>query len=353
MPMKYQHYHYQDFLTDDEFITWVLSPDAASDTFWGEFLVRYPAQQPVVEKARRAVLKVSESATATASEEEMAEIWGGIRRNVTIRQAVRSRNRVRWGAGIAASLLLLLVAFPVLKKRAVEKETAFLSDGFEKQTIHIRNDAHVVLHHRLPDSSLVVLQPGSAVQYAAGFSGALREVLLEGEGYFNVTKQPERAFQVFSQDLVVSVLGTSFSVKNNAGNLSVEVETGSVSVYRQDGQAGSSTAVVLGANEKVDLAAGSTELKKSIVTEPMPVLSDLELHTFAFDNEPVAVIFEALERVYGIEIVYPATIMSGCRLTTSLSNETLFEKLDVICAALGASYRVDGTRVRLDGKKCR
>lgn len=88
----------------------------------------------------------------------------------------------------------------------------------------------------LPDSSRIFLNARSAIRYPAGFDGKTRTVqLLQGQAYFDVTKQ-ETPFIVESREgMQTIVLGTSFTVMADsvAGHLQVAVKTGKVRVDRQ------------------------------------------------------------------------------------------------------------------------
>lgn len=53
------HYMEEDFALDDDFCRWVLHPDAASETFWGDWLARRPHQQEAVGEARELVCWLS------------------------------------------------------------------------------------------------------------------------------------------------------------------------------------------------------------------------------------------------------------------------------------------------------
>jgi hypothetical protein len=44
--------------------------------------------------------------------------------------------------------------------------------------------------------------------------------------------------------------------------------------------------------------------------------------------------------------------MDNCRLTTSLTNENLFEKLDIICAGIEANYKVVDAQVIISSNGC-
>lgn len=66
----------------------------------------------------------------------------------------------------------------------------------------------------LPDSSTVWLNSGSTLVYPSAFKDGRRDVKLEGEGYFTVTKNAHKPFTVNTPNGYVTVLGTVFNVKS-------------------------------------------------------------------------------------------------------------------------------------------
>ena len=64
----------------------------------------------------------------------------------------------------------------------------------------------------LPDGSHVWLNRNSRLRYYNDLQGKLRKVRIEGEGYFDVAKDPEHPFVVEAGDLSITALGTSFTL---------------------------------------------------------------------------------------------------------------------------------------------
>ncbi|MBK1440211.1 FecR domain-containing protein [Parapedobacter sp. ISTM3] len=64
----------------------------------------------------------------------------------------------------------------------------------------------------LPDGTRVTLNAGSVLSFPHRFPENKREVSLIGEGFFEVAHQPDRPFYVYSENMQVKVLGTSFNV---------------------------------------------------------------------------------------------------------------------------------------------
>jgi transmembrane sensor len=86
----------------------------------------------------------------------------------------------------------------------------------------------------LPDGSRVYLNQGSEITYPGGFDHE-RTVRLLGEAFFEIMSDPVNPFTVRSGNVVVSVLGTSFNVKQagQAGEVEVYVESGKVRVGKE------------------------------------------------------------------------------------------------------------------------
>ncbi len=66
----------------------------------------------------------------------------------------------------------------------------------------------------LPDSSKVWLNAGSQLTFPTVFNEKERQVYLEGEGYFDVKKDIDRPFHVYTSNMMVRVLGTTFNVSS-------------------------------------------------------------------------------------------------------------------------------------------
>lgn len=81
----------------------------------------------------------------------------------------------------------------------------------------------------LDDGSIVRLAPDSAIDVSYG-GGARRVRLLRGEAFFEVKPDPTRPFQVVTDSVETTVLGTSFNVRIAREGPEVSVRTGLVGV---------------------------------------------------------------------------------------------------------------------------
>ncbi|MBT9394853.1 FecR domain-containing protein [Hymenobacter sp. NST-14] len=265
---------------------------------------------------------------------------------------------VRWAAALALLalgigwLLLATGRFPAPSSQNPLTATA-ISNGWTRRS----NPTRQVLAFRLPDSSRVSLHPGSSVRYATAFAGARREVHLVGEAFFQVSKNPRRPFLVLTEQVVTTVLGTSFRVKAYAGGkeATVAVRTGKVAVQAREGARLSASpaqpaagGVLLLPNQQVVYSASQRRLKKELVARPVV----LAPQSFEFEERPVAEVLAALEKAYGVTIVYDKARLAACTVSITFYDEPLFDKLGLLCKSLGAYYTLSDTNILIHSPGC-
>ena len=97
--------------------------------------------------------------------------------------------------------------------RQTERAAAVMLLPLVGSMIEIRSTTGMVSSVTLPDDTRVWLNSNSYLRYPAKFTGKERRVVLYGEGYFDVTKDPERKFVVEAQSTEIEVYGTEFNVE--------------------------------------------------------------------------------------------------------------------------------------------
>jgi transmembrane sensor len=130
--------------------------------------------------------------------------------------------------GIAAAigvLCCLAALFYVRRIQSIEPSVVVTALGEKKQI-------------KLGDGTIVWLNAASKLRYPAQFSGKTREVMLEGEAFFDVAKNADMPFVINSGTLKTTVLGTSFNVRayQEDKTMTVAVVTGNVKVSSPDSE---------------------------------------------------------------------------------------------------------------------
>jgi hypothetical protein len=86
---------------------------------------------------------------------------------------------------------------------------------------------------------------------------------------------------------------------------------------------------------------------------PQPLIKTEEIKRLRFEAAPVTEIFLAMEKIYGVDIVFDEVIYSSCKLTTSLANGGLFDRLNIVTNAIGATYTINENTIVISGTGCK
>ncbi|MFO0686188.1 MAG: FecR domain-containing protein [Sandaracinus sp.] len=167
--------------------------------------------------------KLGEHVAPALDEARHDRQWKAVRAG-TIR-AARLRPMLA-GAGVLAAAAAAVLIF-TLGRTSAELPTVTLAEGSVIETSEGASEA------RLVDGSEVALSPGTRLEVAeADEESDVEVVLARGAATFEVTRNPRRTFTVRAGDVRVVVVGTHFTVRNDAdGTARVDVERGIVEVH--------------------------------------------------------------------------------------------------------------------------
>jgi transmembrane sensor len=358
--MDYYQFTAEDFAADDYFKEWVCSPKADSDAFWRDFLRECPERYYQVEEARRLILGLSQLVPAPQVSQSVPLIWARIEDSLQVHSTPGKYTQWRWYTGmlsIAAVLSVLVGAGWLWWSRASLPAHSEVVNVASAEWTEAVNEADKTMLLQLSDGSIVKLEKNSRLKYPAEFGDSKREVHLEGGAFFEVQKNPKRPFLVFANGLVTRVLGTSFHVKayQKDPNVTVAVRSGRVSVYadhRDTQQDPEAKGVVLTPNQQAVFQRNKAIISKIVVESPILLLPPSEVARFVFEEAPATEVFAALEKSYGIEVVFDEEVLKECTLTINLTDENLFQKLEVICKVLDARYKLIDGQVIIYSKGC-
>jgi transmembrane sensor len=288
-----------------------------------------------------------------------ARLWDNLQ--LKIKRTKKSSFYYTWR--VAAAILLLVATGAVLYFSQyiftpAEESVAVKDFGSKYTGIHlIENKTAIPRLVKLADGSEVTLKPGSELRVASVFTNNKREVYLTGEAFFHVKRDTLRPFLVYANEVITKVLGTSFTVKayKGARQTTVAVMTGKVSVSTNPEviqKKHTTQEVILTPNQEAVYNRAINKVTKKLVDVPRIVLEKPTLFEMKYESTPVGKIFEVLEVNYGVEIQYDEKILSECFLTTSMSDEGLYQRIEIICKAIGAEYTIQDTTITVTGKGC-
>ncbi len=368
---NYTNYYIEDFVLDADFQKWVRYQDETSLNFWNNFRLKYPKQAGDLDAAEILLRGIYRPQFEIASEEEIQkEIAFLISRIQTNRlqpslveeeQLVSKPRRIGVKWWFSAACIALMVCFGIWFALRVNKQSTGIASLESKVMVEKSNSGSVNQIVKLEDGSTVELWPGAVVRYAPHFDVNIREVRLSGEALFRVTKDSDRPFLVYANDLVTRVLGTTFLVRCFKGSKesTIEVTEGKVSVYRQadfelvgQGSQNLSKGIILTANQKVVFQKEENLMTKSLIDIPKIVLSMKAQPAFVYRNTPIGEVLTDIERAYQVDIIFDKEQLKDCPITAVLVNQTLMEKIEIICETVEARFEVLDGQIVVYGKKC-
>lgn len=276
----------------------------------------------------------------------------------------RSRSSAGMWTGIAAAVagFLLITGYVFFKEET--RIPTFLAVQSVQGVKECTNTSGKPEKITFEDGSSVVLEKNAVIKYPAHFSADLREVTLEGAGFFQISKDASRPFMVYSKDVVTRVLGTSFMIKTGTSGKSTEVSvhTGKVQLSPASGSLaivkgilGTDKSIFLTPNQKAVFINDQKVFEKMLVSNPEPVTAELRnaeiKDAFAFNDAPLAEVIAQLIKTYEIDFIVENGALYNNTFTGDLSEQSLYNKLDFLCESIKATYEISGTSIIIKSKK--
>ncbi|MDC6367790.1 MULTISPECIES: FecR family protein [Flavobacteriaceae] len=185
----------------------------------------------------------------------------------------------------------------------------------------------------LSDGTRIHLNSGSSLTYPVSFAGKEnRTVSLEGEAFFEVSKDAKRPFTVNTAELDIEVLGTEFNVSayREDNQVYTTLREGSVKVNNSNGE------FLLEPNDQTVWDKASQTMEKRVV--------DVSRFTAWMDDEIVFTstsfdeILKILERHHDIKIINTLPDISNERFTARFDKESIDQIMNYFSKSYGFNY---------------
>ena len=196
----------------------------------------------------------------------------------------------------------------------------------------------------LPDGSKVWMNESSKLTFDWENNQVKRAVVYEGEGFFDITKDPNKPFIIEGPKSTVTVLGTSFNYRDypDEGIADVEVLTGKVKfkVGQLEKEVEPQERGFINDTDQVDV--------KSAKNLNADSWRDLSLQ---FLNTPLGEILEDLGRHYHVVFSQENLGIKDCTYTSNFTDESLEDVLRVIERISGGEVKekADGSYQLIGG----
>lgn len=255
--------------------------------------------------------------------------------------------RSLWRMG-AAAVVLIVASLVVYRFLAPRRTPAGSELALQTITVPAGHSKMVTL----ADGSLIQLNGGTTLRFAQAFTGATRDVWLDGEAFFEVSKDAAHPFIIHSAAITTTVLGTSFNVRSyrDQSLSEVAVATGKVRVAIT-GQAATDPVVYLTPGQKTSYHPGNGIGLQTGKTEITAVGSWKQRH-FYYDQAPLSVILTDLENAYGTRFHVKNQALLQCTYTVTFKSMTAAQILHTLTLMSDVRFNKKDSLMEVSGEAC-
>jgi len=338
----------EDFLIDNTFQHYCAGTDQLSVAYWKKYISQHPEQNEVIRQAENLYRILSGNKT------KLNESVLNFQQSFD-RKRPTKRLAIWWSA--AASLLLVIGAAIYFGRE----------DNTIAQTISYTytTQAGQKKEITLPDGSKVLLNAKSSIKLDKDFNKTNRKILLEGEAFFDVKHNKEKAFKVFTADFQINVLGTAFNVKAYPDEVTSEATLirGLITMQTK-GDMGIITlkpsqkvtfyknrvAEKTHANVRRRINANRPEItinhyqliKENVVLETAWTQNKLEIY-----DQDFAQLKSTLEKWYNVKIIFIDPEVQKYRFTATFSNESITQVLEALKQVENFKYEIKENQISI------
>ena len=325
-----ENYHEpEELLSDPSFLDWYFKTGEGKDEIWEQWMAANPGGRELVQQAvdilnstrlpeleiparqidmaETALMQKISFLPETASSPEAAPVAMPVHRDR------------RW---IAAACILVLLGAGL-----------FITKYRHPAQPEVKTAYGQISRQQLPDGTEVTMNANSRLSYSTGWKdGADREVWVNGEAFFHVTKTPQKSrFIVHTDHFDIIVTGTQFNVVNRHGKDNVLLQEGSIILHTRDGR-------------DLHLTPGDFVEFTSDQLAKRPAKNDSLLawreQRLVFDKTPLRELITIINEQYGIPVRLADDSIGGRTISAILPNNNL----DVLLQALEATSEFDVVR---------
>jgi len=245
---------------------------------------------------------------------------------------------------VAAFLLIPIIGFGILYWVSQQNQSV----GQYTETIAPRGQKSQIV---LTDGTKVWLNSDTKIKYPGNFSKNERDVYLDGEAFFEVSKNPHQPFVVHTSGVDVKVLGTKFNVKAYADENQIETSLfeGKVNLLLNDPSSTQQIEKEVEPGQSFIYSKADHQLAANKF--PQDEINGWKKNQLIFKDDTFSNLVKKVERWYDVKVVYDEEQFNDRRLTVELyEGERLDRLLNIISMALSVDYKYEKGEIRLTPK---
>ncbi len=375
-----------NYFEDEKFVRWVYSSDSELDLYWDVRFKEHPEEKETALQAKKILLQLR-PAKEKENPEEAIHIYSKIIQEINNEKKHHSWMKIFLPLMRYAAVAVFFLSLGVFIHYQMGKQTfkfdsdiainnnteaqLMLADGqkiaikTKESMVEYKSDGKIVINEkdtinnqasakesemnqlivpygkhssiRLPDETMAYLNAGSRLIYPSAFSGKKREVFLLGEGYFEVSHNPQKPFIVKTNDISVIALGTVFNVSAYPADKTIEtvLVNGNV-VIRDNSFHIFDKELVLKPNEMASFNRETLETTKQLTNTDEYVA--WHQGYLDFQSTDLNRVILKVERYYNIKILLNNPMLGSRRISGKL---VLKDDQEKVLEALASTARVE------------
>jgi len=213
----------------------------------------------------------------------------------------------------AAIAFLLITAISII----------YFYNGFIfSDEILVENESKGSKQIELIDGTEIWISRNSSLSYSEEFVKNTREVYLEGKAFFKVSENKNHPFIVYTDNLTITVLGTSFNINSAANKTNISVKAGKVLVESQKTE----EKIVLNPNQSATLENEKLTSSETTYRNYLSWMTGI----FEFNNTPITDVIADLNTYYNNRLILDQSFKYDCNLTAKFDGADLKQVIEII-----------------------
>ena len=325
------------WLNDQSFINWVNGENLKDILAWEEYFNANPELWEIGKRGKDLVIgigfnPISPQASETKNK-SLKNLLDQIDKNenkvIKLKQSQKTKTSRFNISHIAAALVVLFIALGFYYVYNSQPAAVILATGYGEQ-----------IKETLPDGTTVTLNANSKLTYSADQK---RQVILEGEAYFDVKKKPEtdQLFEVLTPDLTVTVLGTSFNVNARNDRTKVFLKEGKVDLNIE---ALDTSVIKMNPGDLVTYSKNKNQLEEIKNNASALENSSWKDGTLIFNEIMLPEALYEIEDIYGIQFILENAELKDKLISGGVPIHDLEITLQILTEIYGFNIRAQGKR---------
>lgn len=318
------------------------------DTVVKYFSKNKGAFEKYMSKTEWDAIKVEENFNTDISQKILFRLKQQLFKKQVTKVVVISKSYFRHGVAAASIILVIVGSWWYIQQTNNTKNNIAVSNytgtarinATQNKNWQIKtNTGKNPIRVKLQDGSIITLFKNTVIQYPQPFMGDTREILLNGDAFFEVAKNKLKPFIVYSGNLSTTALGTSFRIrafKEEKADINIKLFTGKVLIKSTKKIANWKEDVFLLPGEQLTYNAQSTDVFVSkFNTDKRAIANDLVIsNELKFNNTSLTEVMKKLAAFYNIKINYLNTDIEKMKFTGVINRSDNIQSILKIIAQM-------------------